>query len=110
MGQEIYVDCEGRSPHRAVEALRRDVGALRPGASTVVVRTRDLETLEAVMDWAEAQGLQPSVDERADAKVWLRLFVLPSQFGGLPDCTLRERRRSRGTRSTPLADYDSYAV
>jgi len=111
VGQEVYVDCEGRVPHRAVEAVRRDIGALRAGPSTVVVRTDDEAIVEAVTAWAKTHGLVPTVEERPDRRFLLRFFVLPTRFGGLPDCTLRERRRSRGTR-TPLyePEVDRYAV
>ncbi len=109
MGQEIYVDCEGRTPERAVEAVRRDVGALRPGASTVVAQTADPSTLQAVVAWAGTHGLRPTVEPRGGDRVWVRLFVLPSQFGDLPDCALRELRRSCGTRRR-IHEVQHYAI
>lgn len=101
MAHQIYVDCKDRSPRRAVEAVRRDVGALRPGASTVVVQIRDRDVLDAVTAWADSHRLTPTVEPRQGG-VWLRFFVLPNQFGRLPDCAHRELCRARGTR-TPLS-------
>lgn len=99
MGHEVYVDCEDRSPRRAVEAVRRDVAALRPGASKVIVQLRDLAVMEAVTEWARGHHLEPRVEFRG-ACMWLHLYVLPDQFGALPTCARHESCRARGTRRT----------
>lgn len=108
MAQEIYVECEGRSAHRAVEAVRRDVGALRPGASIVIVRLRDDDSLQAVTTWAATHRLRPSVRSRGPGRVEVRFFVLPARFGALPECTFRELQRARGTRTTPIGDRSAF--
>jgi len=111
LAQEVHVDCEGRSPHRALEQVRRDVGALRPGASVVIVRTYDDETLDHLLHWATSHQLPISVRSRGGSRVELRLFVLPHRFEGLPECSRRERRRIHGTRQTPLAgEHEFYAI
>ena len=90
MARDIYIDCTRRDPAVAIEAVRRHVQALRPGASCIIVLVDDRRSIEAVADWADHSSIP--VSARGHSGYWaLRLFVLPRAFGALPPCVQRER-------------------
>ncbi|MEM6928375.1 MAG: hypothetical protein AAF602_15685 [Myxococcota bacterium] len=73
------------------------------------MRTADLETLEAVIEWAATHGLRWSVEPKGGDRAWVRFFVLPQGFGELPECSRRELRRARGTRQR-IVEVEHYAI
>ncbi|MBX2799905.1 MAG: hypothetical protein KTR31_19655 [Myxococcales bacterium] len=102
MAREIFLDCSRRDAVRCLEMVQRDVCALRPGASCLVVQSDDPSNLDLVLQWAVEQRFCTTL--RRQQNCWAaRLYVLPDHFGEVPDCAaqLRRMRRRRSGRSSP---------
>lgn len=93
VARDIYVDCIHREPAVAMEALRRHVQALRPGASCLIVLSDEPRAIDAVRAWCATHGVRHAL--RGHAGYWsVRLFLLPQGFGELPPAVLQERPRA----------------
>ncbi len=91
MAREVYIDCLKRDPSLSLESLRRDVRALRAGASCVVIHTDDPSTRDAVEAFAQRHAIV-SHAEAHDLGWLVRLYLLPEGFGEVPRCVEVERR------------------
>lgn len=108
MAREIYVDCLKRDPTLSLESLRRDVRALRGGASCVVVQTDDPVTLEGVRAFAQRHDLVSHTHESRGIW-WVRLYLLPEVFGEVPLCAQLERHAHQLVRPVELGCEDLHA-
>jgi hypothetical protein len=79
----------------ALGRLRKTLVGLRPGARSVVVKTRSRDTVVAIEDWCRQQGVIGRVEDYGDGAGWVvRLCLLPDTLGGrfvarLPESALQ---------------------
>ena len=91
MARTTFVDCVRRDPRHAMEAVLTVIRGARGGSNVVVVKTDDGHLVGHVRDWARELGVPGTV--RRDHGVYeVRLSLLPTTFGALPEPTRDARQ------------------
>ncbi len=97
MARTVYVDCVGRDRRFSVEAVLKQVRFARPGTTVLVVRSDSARLVGMLRDWASMSGVRGTI--AGEGGTWeARLYLLPDDFGSLPEASRYERFRGAAHR------------